>query len=131
MFSLVEEGARIDVLGIGTSLSHKCLCITPLTAAITGKDSTMVNFLISAGAPVNNPPVFARASLTLLLVAVRSRDLELVDYIIKRGANPYDPRALEEATNDPRLFQALLTAMYSYSKRDSKDVGGFALEKAI
>ncbi len=130
--SHVKAGARVDALGIRSSTSpHECMCTTPLAVAIMGKDSTIINFLLSEGAPVNNPPGPLRTSLTPLSAAVRSRDLELVDHLIERGANPYDPRALEEAIDDHRLFQALLIAMRSCSKRESKDVGGLALEKAI
>lgn len=127
---LIEAGANIDALGSSDSIYWDCWCVTPLTAAIRKNDLNLVNYLIRAGAAINNPP--GCMGMTALSAAVRNRDLKLVDYLIQLGANPYDARALGEATNDFRLLQVLLTALHNYDEQsDSNDLGRDALRRAI
>jgi ankyrin repeat protein len=106
--------------------------MTALTAAIMAKDSILVDYLMGEGAAVNNPPNCVATSMTPLSAAVRNRNLELVDSLIQQGADPYDPLALEEATNDIRLLQVLLKALHGCNKTsDRKGLGSRVLDKAV
>jgi cytohesin len=98
------------------------------------KDLGLLNYLISMGAvtSINNSPDYEGTRLTPLSAAVRNHDLELVHSLLRAGANPYNIRALEEAANDFRLLQALLTAFPNYDKPiNCKSLGLKALNKAI
>ncbi|KAH8745613.1 ankyrin repeat-containing domain protein [Hyaloscypha finlandica] len=133
---LVEAGANIDALGKVSGGSrmgwYGCSCMTALTAAMMAKDSILVDYLMGEGAAVNNPPNCVTTSMTPLSAAVRNRNLELVDSLIQQGADPYDPLALEEATNDIRLLQVLLKALHGCNKTsDSKGLGSRVLDKAV
>jgi ankyrin repeat protein len=131
---ILDAGASIDALGSAASprLFGVCICITPLTTAIMKNNLILVDRLISRGAAVNNPPNSADTSMTPLAAAIRNQHYKLVEIFIQRGANLYDSLALQEATNDIRLLQVLLTAMHSWDKLpDSKNVGNGALIIAI
>jgi ankyrin repeat protein len=130
--SLLDIGASLHTLGHPSHGPSSEMCILPLTAAIMANDFILVNYLISAGAAINNPPESARTSLTPLSAAIRNRDLELVNALIYCGSNPYDLVVLVEATNEFTLLQALLTALHNFKEPSNSDgVGRVALCKAV
>jgi ankyrin repeat protein len=114
--SLIDVGASLHTLGTTDCMLGSKLCILPLTAAIVGKDLTLVNYLMSAGAAMNNPPEAASTTPTPLSAAIANRDLELVNTLIQRGSNPYDSIALTEATNEFRFLQTLLVALHNFNE---------------
>jgi ankyrin repeat protein len=130
--SLIDAGASLHTLGTTDCMLGSKLCILRLTAAIVGKDLTLVNHLIFAGAAMNNPPESASTAPTPLSAAIATRDLELVHMLIQRGSNPYDSLALAEATNEFRLLQTLLIALHDFNEpNESCAMGRQALCKAV
>jgi len=128
---LLDAGASLHTLGAANCIPGSKLCILPLTAAIVAKDSILVNHFISAGASLNNPPKTAETSPTPLSAAVANRDEELVTLLIQRGSNPYDSKALAEATRDFRLLQTLLLELHNSKEPDEHALGREALHNAI
>jgi ankyrin repeat protein len=126
---LLNAGASVDALGTADNYRewtkwNMCTCVTPLPAAIREKNLPLVDKLIFMGAAVNNPSGSASSCMTPLAAAVREGHIDLVGRLIRSGANPYDFKALGEATADFRLLQVLLTALDSWDMTDdSKDVG--------
>ncbi|KAH8753211.1 hypothetical protein BGZ57DRAFT_965322 [Hyaloscypha finlandica] len=132
--SLVDAVASLHTLGTTDCMLGSKLCMLPLTAAIVGKDLTLVNHLISAGAAMNNPPEAASTTPTPLSAAIANRDLELANTLIQRGSNPYDSIALSEATNEFRLLQTLLMALHNFNEPSnsySDTLGWEALYRAV
>jgi ankyrin repeat protein len=128
---LLDAGASMDALGDSGRLGGPCCCIVPLTAAITSGNLILVNTLLSRGAAIN-PPGFAWRSMTPLAAAIESQNSDLVETLISKGANPYDRRALEEATSNSRLLYILLTALHSWNEPpDDEEVGDEALASAM
>jgi ankyrin repeat protein len=127
----LDAGASLHTLGAANSIPGLKLCILPLTTAIIAQDLILVNYLISAGAALNNPPEAAWEAPTPLSAAVTNRDLELVVVLIQRGSNPYDSIALAEATREFRLLQTLLLELHNFEEPDEHAMGRKALHKAI
>jgi ankyrin repeat protein len=131
--NLVEAGADVNAFGTASpKTSSECFCIRPLTAAVIRKDFYLINYLISAGAEIDPGSDCNCKIMTTLSAAVRNQDFESVDFLLHAGANPYDVRALEEATNNFRLLQVLLTALLNRERpRNGTDSGIRALNKAM
>jgi ankyrin repeat protein len=131
--NLVEAGADVNAFGNASTEPYwECSCIRPLTAAVMRKDFYLINYLISAGAVIDPGSDCDGKTMTVLSAAVRNQDFELVDFLLHAGANPYDARALEEATNNFRLLQVLLTALLNRERpRNGTDSGIRALNKAM
>ncbi|KAN0117792.1 ankyrin [Hyaloscypha variabilis] len=129
--SLIDAGANLHTLGNTDCTLGSKLCIFPLTAAIMAKDLALVNYLITAGAALNNPREAANTTPTPLSAAIANRDLELVNTLIQHGSNLYDSIALAEATNEFRLLQTLLMALHNFNEPVEYALGREALHKAI
>jgi ankyrin repeat protein len=131
--NLVEAGADVNAFGNASKETYsECSCIMPLTAAVMRKDFYLINYLISEGAEIDPGSDCDGKIMTTLSAAVRNQDFESVDFLLHAGANPYDTRALEEATNNFRLLQVLLRALLDHEEpRNGTNSGIRALNKAM
>jgi ankyrin repeat protein len=132
--NLIEGGADVNAFGDSSAECYdsKCSYIRPLTAGVMRKDFYLINYLISAGAEIESSSDCYSQTMTTLSAAVRNQDFKLVDFLLRAGANPYDARALEEATNNFRLLQVLLAALLNHEEpRNGTNSGIHALDKAM
>ncbi|OBT38706.1 hypothetical protein VE00_10952 [Pseudogymnoascus sp. WSF 3629] len=128
--SLLERGADIEAPGTSWP-GVNCHCITPLTAAIKMKDSSLVYDLVQRGVKANNPH-HGWDTMTPLAVAIQNRDFEIINFLILAGASPYDSLALSEAANDSKLFELLISAMHdNFEPGNVKVLGSIVLTQAI
>jgi ankyrin repeat protein len=121
---IIYAGADIDAAeGDGAK--------TALAVAVEKRDCAMTEFLINAGADINN--WYGRYwGPTPLEAAALNNDIDMVRYLLRHGADPSDQRALEAAlSSGVELIQVLLGARCWPHVHCGKGYGCGALQAAI